>query len=96
MANFFISRIASVGGSDPNEPMHARVIFRKTPPGATVTKSANKKAVIRSTYTDPAGVTKNGGMHHVYPKAAALPPSYAAAERKRLNLPHNAPIPHKP
>jgi hypothetical protein len=97
-----ITRIAHVGGTTPNDPLHATVAYRKKPPtlpkGQKLTASAQKKLKIPSTYTDPTtGATKTGGLHHVYPKQSQkMPSSYAAAERKRAGLAPDAPIPHKP
>jgi len=96
-----ITRIAHVGGTTPNDSLHATVAYRKKPPtlakGQKLSGNAQKKLKIPSTYTDPAtGATKKGGLHHVYPKKSQkMPSSYAAAERKRAGLAPDAPIPHK-
>jgi len=77
-----ISRIAHVGGSDPKEPLHATVIFRRKP---TKDVKNKKDLVIERTYTNAAGVTQTGQLHHVYPIAGKphLPTAYANAERNR-------------
>jgi len=78
-----IDRIAHVEGSDPNEPLHATVVFRRKPSKEVTNK---KDLVIDRTYQDSAGV-HTVPRHHVYPIAGEhkLPTAYADAERKRAD-----------